>query len=52
MAYQEHRCQCCGDITDAVFCEDCQEHMKADEQAAAKEDAEEPNRDEGQKFPL
>lgn len=25
----EHRCQCCGEIADDVFCDDCKAHMSA-----------------------
>jgi hypothetical protein len=25
----EHRCQCCGEIAENVFCEDCMEHVSA-----------------------
>jgi transposase len=36
----EHRCQCCGEIAEDVFCEECQEHINAEAQAAADEDQE------------
>ena len=33
----QHRCQCCGEIADDVFCDDCKAHMLADVQASAAE---------------
>ncbi|WP_457962743.1 hypothetical protein M1E17_14665 [Arthrobacter sp. D1-29] len=36
----EHRCQCCGEITETVFCEDCQQHMRSDALATKAEDGE------------
>lgn len=29
----EHRCQCCGEIADDVFCDDCKAHMSTDSRA-------------------
>jgi hypothetical protein len=33
----EHRCQCCGELADDVFCDDCKAHMSAEARAAEAE---------------
>lgn len=33
----EHRCQCCGEIADDVFCDDCKAHMSAGAEAEAED---------------
>jgi hypothetical protein len=37
----EHRCQCCGEIADDVFCDDCKAHMSAEAQSVDAEPARE-----------
>jgi hypothetical protein len=37
----EHRCQCCGEIAEGVFCDDCLAHMAA-EAEPGHEDARAP----------
>lgn len=33
----EHRCQCCGNIAEGVFCEDCMAHVNAGAEHGAPE---------------
>lgn len=28
VAYEEHRCQCCGELTESLICEDCLDHAE------------------------
>ncbi len=41
MGYMEHRCQCCGELAETVFCQDCtaETHLPA-----VKEDLRRPLR--------
>lgn len=47
----EHRCQCCGEIADDVFCDDCKAHMSADAEAEDGEAAQTHKRFSGTQQP-
>jgi hypothetical protein len=34
----EHRCQCCGEIADDIFCDGCKAHMRAEADVASEAD--------------